>query len=119
MKPQKIKITSNICERSGFYAKRNVYPFALVSEYMALRDNFLSAEEQFFVFRDRSPVSAWNARHILHACLKNLDLDATMYGFHSLRVGRTSDLIKYGYSLEEVKRMGRWHSNVVYRYIKL
>ena len=41
-----------------------------------------------------------------------------MYGMHSFRVARTTDLIKYHYSLEEVKRMGRWQSNTVYRYIR-
>ena len=118
MRPQKISITSNITEKSGFYARRNFCPFALINQYMAIRGNFDSPTEQFFVFRDRSPVSPNNARQILKGCLDNLGLDSTMYGMHSFRVGRTTDLIKYNYSIEEVKRMGRWRSNVVYRYIR-
>ena len=51
--------------------------------------------------------------------LMNLGLGANLYGMHSFRVGRNSDLIKYQYSLEEVKRMGRWCSNTIYKYIKL
>ena len=58
------------------------------------------------------------ARSVLKACLAALGLNTTMYGMHSFRVGRTTDLIKYNYSLEEVKRMGRWHSNTEYRYIR-
>ena len=118
MKPQKIKITSNLTEKSGFYARRNFCPFDLVNNYMSLRGDFESAQEQFFVFKDKTPVSPFNARNTLKNCLTNLGLDHSMYGFHSLRIGRTTDLIKYNYSIEEVKRMGRWRSNVVYRYIK-
>ena len=118
MRAQKIKITSNNVEKSGFYAKRNFCPFDLVNHYIRLRGEFLDPTEQFFIFKDRSPVTAGNARTILKTCLSNLGLDADLYGMHSMRIGCTSDLIKYNYSLEEVKRMGRWRSNVVNRYIK-
>ena len=105
MRPQKIRITSNFTEKSGFYAKRNFCPFKLVHDYMHLRGGFLD-NEQFFVFKDKSPVYPVHARKVLKTTLMNLGLDANMYGMHSFRVGRTSDLIKYNYSLEEVKRMG-------------
>ena len=114
MKPQKIKITSNLEEKSGFYARRNFCPFALINNYMKIRGDWTDIYEQFFVFRDKSPVTADQARQILRLCLNTLGLDACMYGMHSFKVGRTTDLIKYNYSIEEVKRMGRWRSNVVY-----
>ena len=85
---------------------------------MTKRGQFLTPTEQFFIFKDRTHVSAYNARFTLRQCLSNLGLDASMYGYHNFRVGRTTDLIKYNYSIEEVKRMGCWRSNVVYRYIK-
>ena len=75
--------------------------------------------EQFFIFRDKSPVTARNARELLKLIIANLGLDNKNYGMHSLRIGRASDLIKYNYSLEEVKRMGHWKSNAVYKYIRL
>ena len=118
MRPQKIKITSNLMEKSGFYAKRNFCPFDLVNNYMYIRGDFDSSQEQFFVFKDKTPVAASHFRNLLKLCLSNLGLDATLYGVHSLRIGRTTDLIKYNYSIEEVKRMGRWRSNVVYKYIR-
>ena len=80
MRPQKMSITSNISEKSGFYARRNFCPFRLINQYMALRGNFDSVTEQFFVFRDKSPVSPNHARQILKSCLDNLGLDSTMYG---------------------------------------
>ena len=56
---------------------------------------------------------------MLSECLTVLGLNPAMYGFHSFRVGRTTDLIKYNYDIEEVKRMGRWHSNTVYKYVAI
>ena len=40
MKPQSIKITSNLSERSGYYAKRNFCPFKLINDYMNIRGGY-------------------------------------------------------------------------------
>ena len=118
MKPQTIKVTANQVEKSGCYAKRIFCPCQLVSDFMEIRGDYDNFQEQFFIFRDSTPVSPLHVRNLLKDCLSSLGLDHTLYGFHSFRVGRTTDLIKYNYSIEEVKRMGRWRSNTVYRYIK-
>ena len=44
--------------------------------------------------------------------------DDTLYGTHSLRSGRTCDLYKLGLSVETIKKIGRWKSNAVFRYLK-
>ena len=75
MRPQKIKITSNLTERSGFYARRTFCPFALINKFVSLRGQYMSDTEQFFVFSDRSPVSPDNARQVLKQCLTNLRLN--------------------------------------------
>ena len=80
---------------------------------MALRGDYLHDDEQFFVFRDGSPVKPQYARNILQRVIRQLNLNDKLYGMHSFRIGRTSDLIKYNYSIDEVKLMGRWKSNVV------
>ena len=118
MRPQKISITSNRIEKSGNYLKRHFCPFQLVKKYNTWRGSYDTDTEQFFVFRDKSPVTAENSRKILKTVLVNLGLNPAHYGMHSFRIGRTSDLIKYNYSIEEVKKLGRWHSNVVYKYIR-
>ena len=56
------------------------------------------------MFRDGTPVRAEQARSVLKICLTNLGLNPSNYGIHCFRVGRTSDLIKYDYSIEEVKK---------------
>ena len=119
IRPQNIKITRNIQDRSHFYWNRSFCSFVLMNNYMNLRGDYNKEEEQLFVFRDKPPVTPDNARKVLKLCLTGLGLDATLYGMHSFRVGRTTDLIKCNYSLEEVKHMGHWQSNVIYKYIRL
>ena len=50
--------------------------------------------------------------------LGRIYVNPKLYDMHSLRIGGATDLFKYGYSVEEIKRMGRWRSNVVYKYIR-
>ena len=118
-RPQKIKITSNRKEKSGHYVHRYFCPFKLMRQYMALRGNYEKDQEQFFIFRDMSPVTPSHARNVLKIALNNLNLDNRLYGMHSFRIGRTTDLIKYNSSIDEVKLMGRWKSNVIFKYIRM
>ena len=74
---------------------------------MGIRGDYFSPEDQFFIFRDGSPVLPTHVRKVLKLCLNDMNLNSSLYGFHSLRVGRTTDLIKFKYAIEEVKRMGR------------
>ena len=117
-RPQKIKITSNRQERSGFYKARNFCPFALMRNYIKKRGPFVNEDEIFFVFGDKKPVTGDRARKLLKRIIQTLGLEPCFYDMHSFRMDRTSDLIKYNYSIEEVKRMGRWRSNVIYKYIR-
>ena len=75
-RPQKFKITSNLQDKSGFYAKRNFCPFKLVWDYIMTRKNcmkdYANNSEQFFVFKDGSPVTPGNARVTLKTCLSNI-----------------------------------------------
>ena len=75
-------------------------------------------EEPFFIFRDGAAVRAHQTHATLKLLIRNLSLDPNLYDVHSLCIGRTSDLAKFGYTVEEIKRMGRWKSNAVYRYIR-
>ena len=118
-RPQKIKITSNTQEGSGCYAKRNFCPFRILRHFLKVRGPFADDKEPLFVFRDKSPVLAEHAQSLLRKLLKDdLGLEAHLYDMHSLRISRSSDLIKYGYSVEEVKWMGQWKSNAVFKYIR-
>ena len=65
-----------------------------------------------------SPVKAENLRSILRLLLDRINLDSSMYDVHSFRIGRTCDLHKFGYTIDQIKAMGRWKSNAVYRYLR-
>ena len=94
--------------------------FILINNYISTRGCELNSEnEQFFVLSDGSPLMPVMARNLLKKLIANLGLDDRLYNFHSFRIGRSSDLIKFGYSVEKVKRICRWHSNAVYKYIRV
>ena len=117
-RPQKIKITSNRSEKSGNYVHRHFCPFKVLRKYLSLRGNYTNDCEPLFIFRDGQAVRPQQANLILKSMITNTGLDSTLYSMHSFRIGRTSDLIKFGYTIEEVQRMGRWRSTAVYKYIR-
>ena len=61
VKPQIIKITS-----SQNIKQNNTYcPFKLLQDYIQIRKKYKTANEQFFVFRDRSPLKVFHLRIVL------------------------------------------------------
>ena len=74
--------------------------------------------EPLFIYRHKVQILPAQIHKVLKNAIVCLGIDASLYDFHSLRAGRTTELIKLGFSIEQVKRMGRWKSNAVYRYIK-
>ena len=83
-----------------------------------MRGDYEHDEEELFVFVDHSPVRPRHVRTLLRVLLKRIGLNEKLYDTHSLRIGRATDLMKQGKTIEEIKRMGRWKSNAVYRYLK-
>ena len=119
MRPQKIRIVANSVERSGKHANKNFCQIELTQNFLRMwGSHYKEDDEHLFIYRDGTPVSANQARKLLNLMIERLGLDSNLYGFHSFRVGRTTDLIKFSYSFEEVKCMGRWKSNVIYKYIR-
>ena len=110
--PQKIKISSNGNSNKFFC------PFKLIKGYMKMRGSYDSNQEPFFVFHDGGPVLALHVRAVLKASIRNLGLQTKYYVVHGLRSGRSTDLFKAGYSVDQIKQMGRWKSNAVYKYLR-
>ena len=74
--------------------------------------------ENFFIFRDGQPVTAKNLRNCLQNALKDGGFNYRNYSLHSTRSGRAGDLMRLGVPIEMIKRLGRWKSNAVFRYLK-
>ena len=72
--PQQIKITSNRSERSGAYRKRHFCPFKVFDQYRKLRGDYVNNHDNFFVFRDGTPVTAENARKTLKLAISRIGL---------------------------------------------
>ena len=119
--PQLIKVSAvaRTGHSSNTESNRNKYcPFSLLNNYAQASGNFRTESETFFIFRDHSPVTPRHMRSCLKKALKNAGFNHNLYRTHSLCAGRTCDLYKLGLSVETIKKLGRWRSNAVFRYLR-
>ena len=91
-------------------------PYQLLQNYCNA-GGFYSTTEYLFIFRDGTLVKAWNVCKVMKDTLTKLGLDASLYRTHSFHIGQATDMLKMGISFEWIKRIGRWKSNSVYRYL--
>ena len=112
-RPQKIQI-DNRWRKTGTVFN----PVQEIIEYSQTRPGYRYEEEPYFVFHNGQPVRDIHVRAILKRFLRKLGLNDELYGTHSLRIGRATDLFKQGLSVEKIKHMGRWRSNAVYKYLR-
>ena len=115
-RPQEIKISSSEC--TGKHNKRFFCPFQLLRTYMRCRGSHSMEAEQFFVFADKTPVKQQHAREFFKDIIKSLNLNPDCYNFQSMHICRATDLLKFGFNIETIKRLGRWRSNAVYKYLR-
>ena len=101
-KPQKIKI-----KRNGNPIERFTCPFKLACNYMTARRGFITHKEHFVIFADGSPVPTEQLRKVLKTAIDKIGLQAELYNLHSLRAGRSVDMLKAGYSLSWICEAGR------------
>ena len=115
--PQEIKImgkeVTNIRSTQRFFC-----PFAITRMYLRMCGGYLTHWENFFVFRDRTPVKPMHLREVLKTAIKNIGLNPELYNVHSLRIGHATQLFKSGKCVEYIKQVGRWKSNAVCKYLK-
>ena len=114
-KPQTIKITNfDIGNTSQKYC-----PFHILDTYIKCRCRIVNDEEQFFIFRDRSPVQPHHMRDMLRKTLDACGLNPMYYSCHSTCAGRVVDLVELmKIPVSTVKILGRWKSNIIYQYLK-
>ena len=111
--PQKVKISS-----SSRFKNATFCPYKLLNNYIACRLTRSSKEEQFFVFRDKRPITPSNFRATFKSMLELAGYNATLFSVHSLCAGRSLDLLSLGVSVKTIKKIGRWKSNAVYSYLR-
>ena len=111
-RPQKVHITEN-GRTNKFFC-----PFKTLKAYSEVRGDYIYDNEQFFVFVDHSPVYPHHAHNLVHTLLSRLNLDTSLYSFHSLRIGMASDMLRRGYTVEQIRLAGRWKTNAVFKYLR-
>ena len=114
-RPQEVKISGSEITWSD---RKFFCPFQVMRTFIKARGDVTSDQEPFFVFSDRSLVPANTLRVLLHKLLWNLNLQPEVFNFQSMRIGRATDMLIFGFTIEQIKRMGLWKSNVVYQYIR-
>ena len=114
---QMIKISS-IKPTKRTLKQRRWCPFKLLNNYIESHPLSTHNSEQFFVFTDGSPVTASHVRKILKLAILNSGLNPTNYCVHGMHAGHASDLLRMGFSVETIKKLGRWRSNAVFSYLR-
>ena len=115
--PQEIKLAAD--ETITKRTRKTFCPFEITNNFADLRGRQYEHDgEHFFVFADGSNVTPYDVNKLLKKLLKELELDCSYYGSHSFRIGRATDLMKFGARVEQIKLMVRWKSNTVFRYIR-
>ena len=118
-KPQKIKISST--KLKGKQQPNNrpttFCPYKMLRTYLTKRPKYLDKGEPFFVFRDRSLIKPIHVRNTLKKMLNLCGFDQRFYNTHSLRAGRSVDLLKLGVKVSSIHIFGRWRSNAVFTYL--
>ena len=122
-RPQKIKIeanSNNVLQSQNSEFNGLIFcPFAMVRRFLAARGNYEKDDEQFFVFRDKSPLKPENFRELLKSIIQKLNLNPDLYNTHSMRAGRATDLMFFGYSISTIQRAMRLKcTSTVLKYIK-
>ena len=110
--PQKIKI------KNQDFDSKEYTPVEEINKYIALRPPYITDNEQFFVFRDNTPVTPNQVRKVLRNLIEQTGLDGDNYDTHSFRIGRATDQFKFGIDIEKIKKYGRWESNAIYDYLR-
>ena len=93
-------------------------PYLAISQYLHARGDYTKLTDPLYIFSDGSPVTPMHVRRVLKLMLKSANLNCKLYDTHSFRMGRARDLFRAGYSVEHIKKFGRWRSNAVYKYLQ-
>ena len=128
-KPQIIKISStkqksvksvkmSRCATNDLAGTELLCPYLLLRQYAIVRGLYDNDFEPFFIYRDKTPVRPTHMRNCLRTALSECGFNAMAYCTHSLRSGQSLDLLKLGLSVKTIKKLGRWKSNTVFKYLR-
>ena len=94
-------------------------PVEWAIKYIRYRPPIRHVNEQFLIFNDGTNLQAQHLRQLLRNIITNsFQLDGCLYDTHSFRIGRATDLFRAKIPVDQIKNLGRWKSNAVYKYLR-
>ena len=90
-------------------------PVTLMCQYMTHRPN---KQGPIFINSSGIPVSRYLFQSVFNKCITLLSLEVRRYNTHSLRIGRSTDMMLQGYSNAQIRSAGRWKSDAFWKYIR-
>lgn len=87
-----------------------------VQHYLCIRPSY---SRYFFCHVNGAPLTKSQFSGILTKAIRAIGLPTQLYSSHSFRIGRATDLAAKGVSSDIIKKLGRWRSDTVERYIRL
>ena len=126
--PQMVKLSSRKIEENHSVNRPIKYrdhsghcicAFSILDDYIKIRPKGKSRNsDQIFVFADGSPVYPNQMRTTLRLMLRLSGFNDKLYNTHSFRIGRCCDLLKMGFEVPTIQKIGRWCSNAIYTYLR-
>ncbi len=98
-----------------YRTNRSICTVSLLRQFLDFRG---SKPGPIFVSQSGSPLSAAQVTRVLNNTLRYLGLDSEIFGTHSFRIGRCSDLASQGASYAKIRFLGRFHSDAFIKYIR-
>ena len=95
--------------------KSNICCVRAIEQFLIVRPNISGF---LFCHANGQPLTRYQFTSVLNRSIRQLGLSLSCYKSHSFRIGRATDLAKYGVSGDVIKTMGRWSSSVYKRYIR-
>lgn len=95
-------------------------PVKIVDQFSKMRPPRTDPLSRFFVFSDGSHVQPHHVRSVLRKCLQSLNLPWRSFNFHGYRSGRATDLFKWNFDIDWIRKVGRWSkkSTAILAYFK-
>ena len=91
-------------------------PYRRMVDYIKLRGH---DQGPLFRYANKLPVQKTAFAKYLKAIIANTELTSKKISPHCFRIGAATWAAKSGFSSEQIKAMGRWHSNSYQKYIRV
>ena len=90
-------------------------PISNMQSYLDVRPNI---EGTLFCHLNGKPLSRYQVSSMLRKVMRFIGLNDEEYNTHSFRIGAATTASLMGKSDDEIKKLGRWSSNVFSKYIR-